>query len=1050
MSMSLITTCILLFASNRAEYTIDGDTAIQSSNIITCNQGDDCVVNCNNCNNNVEINCEAGFGCTINCNNCGGISIQADTVPNFNFTCNTECSSSSINVQLTDTSSQFSLNCYGDALNDGCRGSDITITHPESVYTGTEGTINSININCQGEGACEQVYIDSTINGHFSAICNGYQACGWSKMVYNPPLRTGQMDLACAGTNNTACYCMGILSLSAKQINIDCGNGIDTSTPKLSPCYQLSIQGPVLPFDKTVTEYSWTNMNTDSITLNCYDYECQSINIAVPFGINQVTENNYIYDWDRTSSIRYECGWDFASSGWNHPERRLSCECQETLETIVLQKLIDGATVDVTNMYTFDLSLQSIYTCPIDKHCIIYSMERYYSYGYYKTFQGYVDNGHSTSINCPTDTVSYCYVFAVLPYGLSLSQIDGSKTSLLLLRGLDSSLEAESAFTSAIIYGPDSQYVTDGILFGEAGNAVGSFKTATINVQNTPMVIFPQIFDALIGAIIYANDAEWLQIDCDYHSMCDSLQIYANHNNFDKNGGVTGVIPNNVCIACSQGYQASCQNMILHVTDTINNIVYDLIATPYQITVENEQINDWYWENSNENIKVAINPTGSGMGSSNSCSDQTETKLGGSWYGGDEDSCNGGNGNGGADVFEYAPDTCDWFYVVGGYSPPSNECFITFGDETLFSYKQQCLTGGIADFTVYFNSTDCSGDGTNMVVGPDGMIYGDCSVGNNCAYVKYEQTRYSAQATALCDESFAVGTEKGAVISDVCLGGQKYTCSGTGSSATLTRERFNDVECSNDAIETTVFHIGDCTDGIKLTSFECFSSEPTPPPAPAPTPSCDEDDSLDRQDCQDDGCEGDNVYLSFTLTFDVCTINPFKGKRKGLWNKISDCICQLGLDDEFDGMEIDYIDELETERRRLYRGSSQNKCKFDIVKYTKNKLTEDMKGCDEIDNSYGFEFGVEGCGKCVDLQNVYDGFEGYTSDEIIDRVTACSKAIAKAEDNIGFKIVDNVEFDYLLKDDNDECKLVTGGADIQFKYNVLVVIGVSAILSMYI
>eukprot|EP01084_Bolivina_argentea_P183534 316683_1 len=402
------------------------------------------------------------------------------------------------------------------------------------------------------------------------------------------------------------------------------------------------------------------------------------------------------------------------------------------------------------------------------------------------------------------------------------------------------------------------------------------------------------------------------------------------------------------------------------------------------------------------------------------------------------------------DVFEYAPDTCDWFYVVGGYSPPSNECFITFGDETLFSYKQQCLTGGIADFTVYFNSTDCSGDGTNMVVGPDGMIYGDCSVGNNCAYVKYEQTRYSAQATALCDESFAVGTEKGAVISDVCLGGQKYTCSGTGSSATLTRERFNDVECSNDAIETTVFHIGDCTDGIKLTSFECFSSEPTPPPAPAPTPSCDEDDSLDRQDCQDDGCEGDNVYLSFTLTFDVCTINPFKGKRKGLWNKISDCICQLGLDDEFDGMEIDYIDELETERRRLYRGSSQNKCKFDIVKYTKNKLTEDMKGCDEIDNSYGFEFGVEGCGKCVDLQNVYDGFEGYTSDEIIDRVTACSKAIAKAEDNIGFKIVDNVEFDYLLKDDNDECKLVTGGADIQFKYNVLVVIGVSAILSMYI
>ena len=370
----------------------------------------------------------------------------------------------------------------------------------------------------------------------------------------------------------------------------------------------------------------------------------------------------------------------------------------------------------------------------------------------------------NANIRCPTDAVSFCYVFAVQPYGSSSSIIDGAKANMLLVNGLDVGLDAESAFTFAEIFGPEN-----GILFLEAGNAFGSFRNATIHGETAKLVVMAQIFDAAIEATFYVNNSEWTQFDCDYHSQCQGTILYVNHDSFDISSD--DIIPDSLCIACSSFYDASCLGMKLFVTDTVNNAMYQFDATKISDT--------WYWTNDAEDIMVTMANAGDGMGADNDCSEVTEEKLGGSWYEGVEDqSCNGatnGGSSSGSDG-DNGPEECNWIYAAT-YSPPMGEdfCFTQLiEDDQVVSYNTIC-DGGTPRVKVYWNVTDCSSDGQYW---NDGNIAGECGY-DICGYATYKYRLYDNEnvTSVTCAEENYVGVARGAVITNECYGnGLMYTC----------------------------------------------------------------------------------------------------------------------------------------------------------------------------------------------------------------------------------------------------------------------------------
>eukprot|EP01083_Nonionella_stella_P074343 201614_1 len=276
LSLALI---IIIFGSTNALYTIDSST-ITGSNI-TCVQNDDCIVNCINCNS-YTVTCPSGYSCAIACQSCDSTLFIAEQVTNFEFNCTDTCSQAVIKSSLSTINSQFSLHCLAS---NACNSLDATVSHVSSVYTSaTPATNNVVHINCQNTSSCEGVYFDSTVKGAFVARCNGFQACGWGNMVYNPPQNTGQMNIDCYG-GRQSCYLLNIVSLSTRQINVNCGNINSNSSSGQGECYHTTVFGPVLPFAVDETDFRFNTMYNDSVVLQCHQtYDCDSFAINVPFG----------------------------------------------------------------------------------------------------------------------------------------------------------------------------------------------------------------------------------------------------------------------------------------------------------------------------------------------------------------------------------------------------------------------------------------------------------------------------------------------------------------------------------------------------------------------------------------------------------------------------------------------------------------------------------------------------------------------------------------------------------------------------------------------
>eukprot|EP01084_Bolivina_argentea_P262944 444881_1 len=116
----------------------------------------------------------------------------------------------------------------------------------------------------------------------------------------------------------------------------------------------------------------------------------------------------------------------------------------------------------------------------------------------------------------------------------------------------------------------------------------------------------------------------------------------------------------------------------------------------------------------------------------------------------------------------------------------------------------------------------------------------------------------------------------------------------------------------------------------KIPSSSPTISSVSPSGVPSSVPSkCIDDPSLTNEYCPDDPCEK-KPYLDFTLSLSVCKKQAFVGNRYGLWNILSNCLCDLSEN----GKYFDYSNPLS--RRRLKRGN--NECDLNIIKYGMDRL----------------------------------------------------------------------------------------------------------------
>eukprot|EP01084_Bolivina_argentea_P143477 251933_1 len=176
---------------------------------------------------------------------------------------------------------------------------------------------------------------------------------------------------------------------------------------------------------------------------------------------------------------------------------------------------------------------------------------------------------------------------------------------------------------------------------------------------------------------------------------------------------------------------------------------------------------------------------------------------------------------------------------------------------------------------------------------------------------------------------------------------------------------------------------------------------------------CQNDNNLDRNDCNDNECDTTNQnVLDMTLSFDVCNITPFTGNRNGLWDTIANCLCDAAIDNS--GVDYDYSSDLTTRRRLNGRGT--NNCDINIISYSLTQLNEAMQNCDG-NNGVNFEFGIQICDECDKLIEIYKGFNSYdTKLEAINQILVCSNWAAKqiAKNDIGFQQFGNGGLTYTL------------------------------------
>eukprot|EP01084_Bolivina_argentea_P083205 150666_1 len=817
--MSTFLLLTILMHINQALYTIYSSNTTNQT--IRCNQNEDCSIICTDCGKKV-IYCQPGYSCSIDCQQCDNSYIFAMEVTNINMTCK-HCEYANIISTLSQLDSQFRLDCTS------CIGMATTIDHMENIYQLTSMSSNidyTVNINCNGTSACQYVYIDTTINGHFAAICDGSETCFYGTMIYNPPSQNnGQLYVQCLSGfgEKQSCYYTHIMSLSARQMYIECGDGTQTNDQIV--CFGTLITGPVMPYHDTINSYYLSNINEDSVIVDCNYYQCVGVNVFVPFGEFQATTyNNWAGNW---GSISYHCGWDFPTTGWNFPERRLDCDDKKEVKGIVLDLLNQGANIIVTNKFTTD------YICEDGNHCILYAMDR-------GTLQ--------TNITCPKDTVSFCYVLVMQADGLNNSIIDGSAVQHLLLTGYDEHVfQAERAFSGAIIYAPNGTIVPDGILSIAAGNAVNSFENVIIYAKDTPFIMIPQTFSGFVGATMYLNHNGWVHIECDYHDMCQHMQIYIDNPDFSIQSN--DILPdngNNLCITCDPDpKREGCKGMTVWIRDAGNKL--------YALNATQNGDKGWYWTNDLYRTWSFPIPETSG-----SCSSETQTIMDNTWYWW-------------YDEYSDAPQTCNWFFSWG-YTPPIDDfCWMGGRGD---AWKQYCQNG-IPIFETYSQQeqtrrlmpgffTNCSGEPnmnekTNMPA--------DCSIINSmdtsCEYATYRFRQYSmsqvvnkenvgdigfvdVNMTATCNESYISSVLQQAVFVEQCLvdgrtPARYYICNRWNNTLTLF-EYNNSDNCTGEYIYIE-YTMGDCmidNDNryeIFVEDISCYGY-PTPQPTLPPTPIC--------------------------------------------------------------------------------------------------------------------------------------------------------------------------------------------------------------------
>eukprot|EP01083_Nonionella_stella_P074344 201616_1 len=754
--------------------TIDSSTITGST--ITCVQNENCLVNCINCDS-YTINCpSSGNSCAIACQSCNSAIVIAEQVTDFVFNCTDTCSDAVIKSSLSTIDSQFRLNCVAS---DACNGLDATISHVSSVYTSaTAATNTAVNINCQGATSCANIYIDSTVKGAFVAKCNGLRACDNSNFVYNPPQNTGQMNIDCQGRESCASG-MKIVSLSTRQINLNCNNGNSSSSEGQGAC-DGTIFGPVLPFALDETIFAFYTAYNDSVVLQCHQpYDCSTVSINVPLGPHQVIAQGYTraLGESRDSTLNYLCGYDYFGGEWDQPNREIYCRyCDLELRKIVLAPLNEDATIIITNPYTFDLSSTgSTITCPTSGDCFVYTMDRY------TDLLEHTASSAATNIICPTDGISSCHIYAVQKYGASLSDIDGTKSKFLLIKGLE---EAKSAFTSTTVHGPEAPYVTDGIMYLASGNAYKSFKEATIHSESVMLASVPKIFDALIGGSFYAGDATHVAFTCDYHSMCANLTIYVNHDSFNlTSASESDIIPDSVCVTCSDFYAASgsCAGLRLLVKDTANsNVEYQFDAV-----FNDSGPGNWSWSYNNGQVKVPMAPAGGDQ-----CGDVTENALGGYWprFG---SYCP-------LDVGA-PPDTCKSVESFTGSVPMLDGFCYSFGPFSM-SYQWQCINN-MGAVTVYQSSDNCTGSGSS----PAPPSACDATRSCNCAWFTLHEFDQTLEYNTTCNPAHYATDTRQALFVDQCLSnGYMYECKNIDGLNTILLHEYANTDCTS-LVNTSVY-----------------------------------------------------------------------------------------------------------------------------------------------------------------------------------------------------------------------------------------------------
>ena len=503
-------------------------------------------------------------------------------------------------------------------------------------------------------------------------------------------------------------------------------------------------------------------------------YDCFFFFLRCFFLIFDAIYTYYIYILDTTTA-----------------DRKFDCDCLWNLEKRVLQPLIDGATVMVTNKYTFELSLDNEATlaCPSTGDCFIYIMEQHNS------ITDFIESSSNTNIECPTDGISDCYIITTHNYGAALSIIDARQSHMLLLLGL----KRKHSFAYSTIYAPEN-----GILYIESGMASFPFTHATFYAQRSEMVIMERISRAAVSASFYLNPSGLTQFNCDYYNQCKDINLYINIGSiffFDINS----IIHDNLCLYCDD---PACSGMSLFITDTTND-------ETYRFDAEEIGNNDWYWVNNSSNVSVKFSDSQTEV----YCPRLTEQKLNRSWY--EQPYC-------------YSMDQvneCNWISIIGnGVTDNSWKaepimgqqfCFTDLYRDTdyLYSYKTEC-DDCVPQLDYYWGKGNCNDSDSLDVIKAEagGAVQGECDNGSGlCGFVTFIVRVYDND-TGTCNDDDYLVTWKGAEFVNRCNGdGQKYSCIDDGT--TLKLETYD--ECSGELIDIELFTEGECNGEYFYQQIDC-------------------------------------------------------------------------------------------------------------------------------------------------------------------------------------------------------------------------------------